>query len=291
MKTSPHGLDFEDACRDLWPRHHGTAGRRSRGHAAGSLHGPWPSPPKSARPWSGGHGRPPSRPGWPGGGSAFASGRRGPRKPRGPRLWASNGAWGAKGPHGFSPSVERAWLTPPAAGLRALFPPEVARPVVRLACACPALLGRSRALWEGAARAPPLLTEAIVADLSAAPGRRILAAHHLKPWRHQLRRHPQPPRAAACYATITALIARSTRPRREEERGLAVDRRPRGRRGLAQLRRGPPGPTPGPTAWSRKTRGLAPGSGLPPGLRGRVRSLGRVMTATARRRASPLWHR
>src|SRR5919197_4960548 len=140
-----------------------------------------------------------------------------------PRAEPRRTQWGAKGPRGFSPSVERAWLTPPAAGLRALFPPEVARPVVRLACECPALLGRSRAPWEGAARAPPLLTEAIVAALSAAPGRRILAAHHLKPWRHQLRRHPQPPRAAACYATITALIARSTRPRREEERGLAVD--------------------------------------------------------------------
>jgi transposase len=116
-----------------------------------------------------------------------------------------------------------AWLTPPVAVPRALFPPEVAIHVVRLACERPDLLGRSLSQWDCAELAHQLIAEAIVEDISAATVRRILAAHQLKPWRHHLWLHPKQPRDAAFYATITALIALYTRPLRADERVLSVD--------------------------------------------------------------------
>jgi transposase len=116
-----------------------------------------------------------------------------------------------------------AWLTPPAAVPRALFPPEVAIHVVRLACERPDILGRSLSQWECAELAHQLIAEAIVEDISASTVRRILAAHQLKPWRHHLWLHPQQPRDAAFYATITELRALYTRPLREDERVLSVD--------------------------------------------------------------------
>jgi transposase len=223
MKNYPNWLDFEDACQYLWPRHHCTAGRRALWHVAASPHYTLSYPPKSARPWNGGSGQPPLRPGWPGVGRSFSFWRRGARRPRWRRLWASNAPWCANGSSGFSPSAWMAWLTPPVAVPRALFPPEVAIHVVRLACERPDLLGRSLSQWDCAELAHQLIAEAIVEDISAATVRRILAAHQLKPWRHHLWLHPKQPRDAAFYATITALIALYTRPLRADERVLSVD--------------------------------------------------------------------
>jgi len=100
MNNDPNGLDFEDACRYLWPRPEGSAGRRARWPVAARPPDPWSSRPTRARPWHGGRGPPPWRPGWPGVGSACASGRRGARSPRWRRLGASNAPWG---PGRFSP--------------------------------------------------------------------------------------------------------------------------------------------------------------------------------------------
>jgi hypothetical protein len=86
--------------------------------------------------------------------------------------------------------------TPLAAAPRAFFPPEVAIPVVRLACERPDLLGRSLSHGDGHALARQLIAEKMVEDIAAATGRRILAAHQLKPWRHHLWLHPQQPREA-----------------------------------------------------------------------------------------------
>jgi transposase len=116
-----------------------------------------------------------------------------------------------------------AGLTPPAAVPRALFPPEVAIHVVRLACERPDILGRSLSQWACAELAHQLIAEAIVEDISASTVRRILAAHQLKPWRHHLWLHPQQPRGAAFSATSTELSALDTRPLREDERVLSVD--------------------------------------------------------------------
>ena len=66
-------------------------------------------------------------------------------------------------------------LTPLAAVPRAVFPPEVAMHVVRLACERPETLGRSLSQWDCAELARQLIAEGIVEDISAATVRRILA--------------------------------------------------------------------------------------------------------------------
>jgi hypothetical protein len=56
--------------------------------------------------------------------------------------------------------------------------------------------------------------------------RRILACHHLKPWRHHLWLYPKKPRDPALYATIVDLIDLYTRPLPEDEIVLSVDEKP-----------------------------------------------------------------
>ncbi len=108
-------------------------------------------------------------------------------------------------------------------GPRAVFPPEVAIHVVRLACERPDLLGRSLSPWDCPELARHLIAEGIVEEISAATVRRILAAHHLKPWRQHVWLYPKQPRDAAFYATVSALIELYTRPLRLDEMGLSVD--------------------------------------------------------------------
>jgi transposase len=110
-----------------------------------------------------------------------------------------------------------------AAGPRAVFPPEVAIHVVRLACARPDPLGRSLSQWDGTELARQLIATGSVEDISAATVRRILAAHQLMPWRQHVWLYPKQPRDAAFYATVSELIELSTRPLREDELVLSVD--------------------------------------------------------------------
>jgi DDE superfamily endonuclease len=112
---------------------------------------------------------------------------------------------------------------PLAAVPRAVSPPEVAIHVVRLACERPDTLDRRLSQWDCAELAHQLSAEGIVEDISAATVRRILACHHLKPWRHHLWLHPKRPRDAAFYATILELIDLYTRPLQEDEMVLSVD--------------------------------------------------------------------
>ena len=114
-------------------------------------------------------------------------------------------------------------LTPPAAAPRAVFPPEVAIHVVRLACERPDLLGRSLSQWDCTELARQLIAEGIVEEISAATVRRILAAHQLKPWRQHVWLYPKKPRDAAFYATVSALITLYTQPLRPDELVLSVD--------------------------------------------------------------------
>lgn len=95
--------------------------------------------------------------------------------------------------------------------------------VVRRACERPDPLGRSLSQWDCQALARQLMVEGIVKEISAATVRRILAAHHLQPWRQHVWRSPKPPRDAAFYATVSALIDLYTRPLRSDELVLAVD--------------------------------------------------------------------
>jgi hypothetical protein len=63
---------------------------------------------------------------------------------------------------------------------RAVFPPEVALHVVRLACERPDPLARSLSQWDCQELARHLIAEGVVADISAATVQRMLAAHQLK---------------------------------------------------------------------------------------------------------------
>jgi hypothetical protein len=88
---------------------------------------------------------------------------------------------------------------------------------VCLACERLDLLGRSLSEWDGAELARQLIAEGMVADISAATVRQILAAPQLKPWRHHLWLHPEHLRDTAFYATVAELIDLYTRPLQADE--------------------------------------------------------------------------
>jgi transposase len=179
--------------------------------------------PLSVRPWNAGNGRPSSPLGWRVVGRFFSSWQLDTRKPLWHELLASNARSCASGPDGFWRTAWMAWLTPLAAGPRAIFPPEVAIHVVRLACERPDTLGRSLSQWDCLELVHQLIAEGVVKDISAATVRRILAAHQLKPWRHHLWLYPKHPRDAEFYATILELIELYTRPLQADEMVLSVD--------------------------------------------------------------------
>ena len=114
-------------------------------------------------------------------------------------------------------------LTLLAVAPRAVFPPEVAIHVVRLACERPDLCGRSLSPWDCAELARQLVEDGLVADISAATIRRILAAHQLKPWRHHLWLYPKHPRDADFYATVADVSDLYTRPLSDDEIVLSLD--------------------------------------------------------------------
>jgi hypothetical protein len=99
----------------------------------------------------------------------------------------------------------------------------VASHVVRLACERPDLLGRSLSPWDGTELARQLIAEGLVANISAATVRRMLAAHQLQPWRQHVWLYPKQPRDAAFDATVSALIALYTRPLGPDALVLSVD--------------------------------------------------------------------
>ncbi len=110
-----------------------------------------------------------------------------------------------------------------AAGPRAVFPPEVALHVVRLACDRPDRLDRRLSQWDGAELARQRVAAGLVAAISAATMRRILAAHPLQPWRQHRWLYPKYPREAGWYAPVSALIERYTPPLHDDELGLCLD--------------------------------------------------------------------
>jgi transposase len=198
-------------------------GRRSRWHVAVRQADALSCRLRSVTPWNAGNERPPSRPDWCAGGKSFSSWLLGTHTPTWPRSLASNAPSYGNGPDGFWPSGWMASLTPPAAGPRVVFPPEVAIHVVRLACERPDRLGRRLSPWDCAELARQLIADGLVEDISAATIRRILAAHQLKPWRHHLWRYPKHPRDAAFYGTVSDLIALYTRPLHDDEMVLSLD--------------------------------------------------------------------
>jgi hypothetical protein len=139
------------------------------------------------------------------------------------RRSAASGPSFASGRGAVWPGASLAWRTPLAAVPRACFPPAVAIHVVRLACKRPDTLGRSRSQGDGAELARQLMAAELVEAIAVATVRRLLASHQLTPWRPHRWLSPTHPRDAACYATVSELIDRYTRPRRDDERVLSVD--------------------------------------------------------------------
>jgi hypothetical protein len=121
------------------------------------------------------------------------------------------------------PNVWTVFQTPLAAGPRAVFPPEVAIHVVRLACERPDLVGRSRSQWDCTDLARQRIADGIVEDITASTVRRMLAAHQLKPWRQHLWLYPTHPRNATFYATVAEPLDLYTRPLRADELVLSLD--------------------------------------------------------------------
>jgi hypothetical protein len=95
--------------------------------------------------------------------------------------------------------------------------------VVRLACARPDSLGRSLSPWDGTELARQRSAEGVVEGIAAATVRRLLACHHLKPWRHHRWWSPKSPRDVAFYASIAELIDLDTRLLPDDEMVLSVD--------------------------------------------------------------------
>lgn len=106
---------------------------------------------------------------------------------------------------------------------RAFFPPEVAVPLVSLACERPDTLGRSLSPWACQELARQLVADGVVASISPSTVRRILASHKRKPWRNQRWLNPKKPRDAQFYAAVSEMIALYIRELSEEEIVLSVD--------------------------------------------------------------------
>ena len=111
----------------------------------------------------------------------------------------------------------------PGRGAKEFPPPRSPIQVVRLACKRRDALGRSLSQWDCTELARQLIAAGIVEEISAATVRRILAAHHLKPWRQHVWMDSKQPRDAAFYATVAELIELYTRPLRPDEMVLSID--------------------------------------------------------------------
>ena len=291
MKDYSIWLDWRAVCRYLFPNAHRKTGRRSRWHAAAGPHGTLSYLSKSIRRWKGGNVRPPLPQGWPAGGRLSSCWQLG--------FPIRGGAGGGRATDRGAPLGQA--LSRPASGwpLRRPWPRSQGRFFPQrwrsTSCAWPAngriLLGRSLSQGDCTELARQLIAEGIVANISAATVRRILAAHHLKPWRQHVWLYPKQPRDAAFYATVSELMALYTRPRGPDERVLSVDEKtslqPRPRQHPTQ----PAQPKNVPTRCEheyKRAGALISLRLLTPGL---ARSMANVMSGSVSGNASPFWKR
>jgi transposase len=131
----------------------------------------------------------------------------------------------------------------PRPGRPPTFSPVVALHVVKMACERPDVQGRSLCQWDCAELARELVARGVVERISRETVRRILASHHLKPWRHHLWLSAKVPRDAAFVRQVEEIVDLYTRPLRPSEMVLCVDEKtslqPRPR--LSPLRPAQPG--------------------------------------------------
>lgn len=113
--------------------------------------------------------------------------------------------------------------TKPGVGESPLFPPEVALHLVKIACEMPDRLGRSVSLWDCHELAHNLEEDGIVESISPETVRRILNAHHLKPWRHHMWLGAKTPRDEAFRARVKEICDLYTRELLPHEMVLCMD--------------------------------------------------------------------
>jgi len=95
--------------------------------------------------------------------------------------------------------------------------------LVKLACERPDQVGRSLSQWDCAELGRQLVRDGAVASISPQTVQRILASHHLKPWRHHLWLSPKVPRDAAFAAAVSNVCDLYTRELFPWEAVLCVD--------------------------------------------------------------------
>lgn len=94
---------------------------------------------------------------------------------------------------------------------------------VDLACRLPAVAGRPVSQWDCTELARQLVADGVVAAISTATVRRILARGRLRPWRSHFWLHPRRPRDAAFLAQVHELADLYTRPLGPEEVVICLD--------------------------------------------------------------------
>lgn len=106
---------------------------------------------------------------------------------------------------------------------RRSFPPEVALHAVKLACERPDDVGRSLSHWDCAELARQLISDQVVETISPQTVQRILASHHLKPWRKHLWLSSKAPRDEEFCRRVKNICSLYTRKLKADEMVLCVD--------------------------------------------------------------------
>ena len=121
--------------------------------------------------------------GWPNGLAPFCCYRKGNTFRKPPNWSVCNDVIFTNGSNGFSTRESQGFAMDNAPADRRSFPPEIALQVVKLACERPDDVGRSLSHWDCAELARQLIADRAVDSISPQTVQRILANHHLKPWK------------------------------------------------------------------------------------------------------------
>jgi transposase len=95
--------------------------------------------------------------------------------------------------------------------------------LVKIACERPDKVGRSLSQWDCAELGRQLVCDHVVSSISPQTVQRILASHHLKPWRHHLWISPTVPRDAAFATAVQDVCDLYTRELLPWEAVLCID--------------------------------------------------------------------
>src|SRR6185312_1735614 len=140
------------------------------------------------------------------------------------RHWSTcSGGIFTNGSSGFETREFRDCAMDNAPADRRSFPPEVALHTVKLACERPDDVGRSLSHWDCAELARQLIADQTVDSISPQTVQRILASHHLKPWRKHLWLSSKAPRDAEFVKRVKNICTLYTRKLKPHEKVLCVD--------------------------------------------------------------------